>query len=141
MLPGLLFALMMSLFVIIRALAAGVRTTAQFNFRHLLRTTWQAIPALFMPVFVLSGIYLGWSSPTEAGGFACLYAILVGRYVYRTMSGATCWTSASRSALVTAQIMVIVAAASLFSWILTINGVPQALTAGLKSLDLRPGRS
>ncbi len=43
-----------------------------------------------MPVFVLAGIYLGWFSPTEAGGFACLYAILVGRYVYRTMRWRTC---------------------------------------------------
>jgi C4-dicarboxylate transporter, DctM subunit len=137
-LPGLLFALLMSLFVVIHALRAGVRTTAAFNFLHLLRTTWHAIPALFMPIFVLSGIYLGWSSPTEAGGFACLYAILVGRYVYRTMSWSDVLQSASRSALVTAQIMVIVASASLFSWILTINGIPQALTAALKSLDLAP---
>ncbi len=137
-LPGLLFALMMSLFVIFRALHAGVRTAAEFSFLHLLRTTWRAIPALFMPLFVLSGIYLGWFSPTEAGGFACLYAILVGRYVYRTMSWRDVLASASRSALITAQIMVIVAAASLFSWILTINGVPQGLTALLKSLDLAP---
>jgi C4-dicarboxylate transporter, DctM subunit len=137
-LPGLLFALFMSLFVVIHALHAGVRTTAEFNFLHLLRTTWHAIPALFMPIFVLSGIYLGWSSPTEAGGFACVYAILVGRYVYRTMSWSDVLQSASRSALVTAQIMVIVASASLFSWILTINGIPQALTAALKSLDLAP---
>jgi len=137
-LPGLLFALMMSAFVIVRALSAGVRTTARFDFPHLVRTTWQAIPALFMPVFVLSGIYLGWFSPTEAGGFACLYAILVGRYVYRSISWRDVLNSASRSALVTAQIMVIVAAASLFSWILTVNGVPQALTSALKSLDLAP---
>ena len=40
--------------------------------------------------------------------------------------------------MVTAQILVIVAAASLFSWILTVNGVPQALTAGLTALDLPP---
>ncbi len=33
------------------------------------------IPALLMPVFILAGIYLGWFSPTEAGGFACVYAI------------------------------------------------------------------
>ncbi len=40
--------------------------------------------------------------------------------------------------MITAQILVIVAAAALFSWILTINGVPQAITAGLKALDLPP---
>ena len=81
-----------------------------------------------MPVFILSGIYLGWFSPTEAGGFACLYAILVGRYVYRTMTWQDVLDAAIHSAMITAQILVIVAAAALFSWILTVNGVPAAIS-------------
>ena len=44
--------------------------------------------------------------------------------------------AATRSAMLTAQILVIVATASLFSWILTINGVPHAITNGLTALDL-----
>lgn len=137
-LPGILIALMMSGFVVVRAMRGGIATTARFDLRHFLRTTWDALPALFMPVFVLAGIYLGLSSPTEAGGFACLYAILVGRYVYRTMSWGEVLESAVRSAMITAQILAIVATAALFSWILTINGVPQALTAALQSLQLPP---
>jgi C4-dicarboxylate transporter DctM subunit len=89
-------------------------------------------------VFVLAGIYLGWFSPTEAGGFACLYAILVGRYVYREMSWKDVIDAATQSAMITAQILIIVATAALFSWILTINGVPQAITGQLKALDLPP---
>jgi C4-dicarboxylate transporter DctM subunit len=46
--------------------------------------------------------------------------------------------SAVRSAMLTAQILVIVASAALFSWILTVNGVPQGLTSALKSLELEP---
>jgi C4-dicarboxylate transporter DctM subunit len=137
-LPGLMIALFMSAFVMVMALRMGVATTAGFDLRYFLRTTWDAGPALFMPVFVLAGIYLGWSSPTEAGGFACLYAILVGRYLYRTMSWNDVLQSAVRSAMLTAQILVIVASAALFSWILTVNGVPQGLTAALKSLELEP---
>ena len=65
----------------------GIPTTGEFDLRHFpARPRCRAARRLFMPVFVLAGIYLGWFSPTEAGGFACLYAILVGRYVYRTMS-------------------------------------------------------
>ena len=85
-LPGLLIAFMMSAYVVVMALRIGRAHHAGFDLRHFLRTTCEAGPALLMPVFILSGIYLGWFSPTEAGGFACLYAILVGRYVYRTMS-------------------------------------------------------
>jgi C4-dicarboxylate transporter, DctM subunit len=137
-LPGLLIALLMSGFVVLMAIRMGVPTRGRFDLRRFLRTTWDAGPALFMPVFILAGIYLGWSSPTEAGGFASLYAILVARYVYRTMSWQEVLTAAIRSALLTAQILVIVASAALFSWILTVNGVPQAMTAALKALDLQP---
>lgn len=137
-LPGLLIALMMSAYVVARALQLGVARGTAFDLNHLLRTTWNAAPALFMPVFILASIYLGLASPTEAGGFACLYAILVGKYVYRLMSWNDVLECATRSAMLTAQILIIVAAAALFSWILTVNGVPQALTAGLQALKLEP---
>jgi C4-dicarboxylate transporter DctM subunit len=137
-LPGFLIALLMSAYVIVMALRIGVVSKRGFDLRYFLRTTWDAGPALLMPVFVLASIYLGLASPTEAGGFACLYAILVGRYVYRSMSWSDVLECAIRSALLTTQILVIVAAAALFSWILTINGVPQAITAWLQHLQLQP---
>ena len=137
-LPGLLIAFMMSAYVVIMALRMRVPTRGEFEFARLRAATWDAGPALLMPVFVLAGIYLGWFSPTEAGGFACLYAILVGRYVYREMSWKDVLDAATQSAIITAQILIIVATAALFAWILTINGVPQAITGGLTGLNLPP---
>jgi C4-dicarboxylate transporter, DctM subunit len=137
-LPGLLIAFMMSAYVVIMALRMRIPTRGKFDFARLLAATWDAGPALLMPVFVLAGIYLGWFSPTEAGGFACLYAILVGRYVYREMSWKDVLDAATQAAIITAQILIIVATAALFSWILTINGVPQAITGGLTGLNLPP---
>jgi C4-dicarboxylate transporter DctM subunit len=131
-------ALMMSAYVVVRALRMGIATRGEFDFTRLREATWDALPALLMPAFVLAGIYLGWFSPTEAGGFACLYAILVGRYVYREMSWKDVLDAATQSAMITAQILIIVATAALFSWILTINGVPQAITGQLTALDLPP---
>lgn len=137
-LPGILIAVLMSVYVVVTALRIGVATGRGFDLGYFLRTSRDAAPALFMPVFVLASIYLGLSSPTEAGGFACLYAILVGRYVYRLMTWKEVLDCAIRSALLTTQILVIVASAALFSWILTVNGIPQALTAWLQSLQLHP---
>ena len=137
-LPGLLIAFMMSAYVVIMALRMRIPTRGKFDFAQLRAATWDAGPALLMPVFVLAGIYLGWFSPTEAGGFACLYAILVGRYVYREMSWSDVLEAATQAAIITAQILIIVATAALFSWILTINGVPQAMTGRLTSLNLPP---
>jgi len=137
-LPGLLIAFMMSAYVVIMALRMRIPTRGKFDFARLWAATWDAGPALLMPVFVLAGIYLGWFSPTEAGGFACLYAILVGRYVYREMSWSDVLEAATQAAIITAQILIIVATAALFSWILTINGVPQAMTGWLTGLNLPP---
>lgn len=135
-LPGLLMALLMSIFVVVWAIRLNIPRSGRFDLMYFLRTTLGAGPALFMPVFVLGLIYTGMSSPTEAGGFACVYAMLVGRYVYRAMSWNDVLQAATRSAMLTAQILVIVATASLFSWILTISGVPQMLAAGLQALKL-----
>jgi C4-dicarboxylate transporter DctM subunit len=135
-LPGLLFALMMAAFVVVRALQMDIPRSGKFDLRHFLCTSWGALPALFMPAFVLGIIYFGYSSPTEAGGFACLYAMIVGRYVYRSMSWQDILDAAARSAMLTAQILVIVATAALFSWILTISGIPRALTEWLQALQL-----
>lgn len=135
-LPGILIAFMMAGFVVIRAIQLGIPTSGRFKLNTFLSATYSAIPALLMPVFVLAGIYLGWFSPTEAGGFACLYAIVVARFMYRTMSFGQILEAAIRSAMLTAQILVIVATASLFSWILTVNGIPQAITQAITNLNL-----
>lgn len=137
-LPGILIALMMSAFVVIRAMQLGISTSSKFSLAIFAAATYRAVPALLMPVFVLSGIYLGWFSPTEAGGFACVYAIIVARFIYRTMTWREVLEAAIRSAMLTAQILIIVATASLFSWILTVNGIPQAITHTISSLDLSP---
>jgi C4-dicarboxylate transporter, DctM subunit len=135
-LPGLLLAAMMAAFVMVQARRKGIPATGRFDLGVFLRASREASAALLMPVLILSGIYLGWFSPTEAGGFACVYAILVARFVYRSMSWLDVLHTAARSALLTAQILVIVATAGVFSWILTLNGIPQALTGWLNDLGL-----
>ena len=137
-LPGLLIALMMAAYVVVRAVQLDIPRSGKFDLRHFLCTSWRAVPALFMPAFVLGIIYFGYSSPTEAGGFACVYAMIVGRYIYRSMSWQDVLDAAARSAMLTAQILVIVATAALFSWILTISGIPRAMSEWLQGLQLAP---
>jgi C4-dicarboxylate transporter DctM subunit len=137
-LPGLLIALMMAAYVVVRAVQLDIPRSGRFDLRHFLCTSWQAAPALLMPAVVLGLIYFGWSSPTEAGGFACVYAMMVGRYIYRSMSWRDVLQAAARAAMLTAQILVIVATAALFSWILTVSGFPRALAEWLQALQLAP---
>lgn len=134
--PGILIAVMMCVFIIVVAIALKIPVVGRFDAREAWRATRSAFAALLMPVFVLGGIYNGWFSPTEAGGFACLYAIIVARFVYRTMGWADIVRAAGNSALLSAQILVIVATAGVVTWILTTQGVPQAIVAWIEALDM-----
>ncbi len=131
-LPGLLISAAMALYVVLWKASRThrreeARDTVTGGEWPLGAATVHASGALLMPLVVLSGIYLGYFSPTEAGGVACLYAALLARLVYRTLSWREILDAAADSALLTAQILVIVASAAVFSWVLTVAGLPQAL--------------
>ncbi len=92
---------------------------------------WGAIrPALLplcLPIIIIGGIRLGIFTATEAGAVAILYALLLG-VIYRTINFRNIATAMKETVTSTASIMLIVSAASVFSWILTKEKIPQALT-------------
>lgn len=126
-LPAILMAVLLSIFVIFDAWRRGIRSDARFSLRTAIRATREAFWAILMPVFVLGGIYLGVFSPSEAGGFACVYAIVIGLFFYRSMTLRDILDAAAHSAMLSAQVLIVVAAASVVNWLLTTQGVPQAL--------------
>lgn len=135
-LPGLLIAFLMAGFIVFVAARNKVETAGGFDGAAALRATGRAFWALLMPVFVLGGIYLSWFSPTEAGGFACLYTILVARFIHGSMTWAEIVRSASSAAVLSAKILIIVAAAGLATWLMTTQGIPQAIVAWIEYLDM-----
>ena len=135
-LPGLLMAGMMAAYVVVIAVRNGIPSEGRFDPRIAWQTTREAFWALLMPVFVLGGIYNGLFSPTEAGGFACVYAIVVAMFVYRTMTIGDVIRAAGNAAILSGQIMIIVAAAGVITWLLTTQGVPQAIIAWIDALQL-----
>ena len=86
--------------------------------------TKQAGWALFMPVVVLGGIYGGITTPTEASVVAVIYAILVGVFIHREIRPRDLYPIFKKSVISSAVIMFIIAAATLFSWLLNRQGVP-----------------
>ncbi|MBX3581088.1 MAG: TRAP transporter large permease [Rhizobiaceae bacterium] len=137
--PGLLMAAMMASFVVIVAVRNGIPPSEQsFDPAAAWKATREAFWALLMPVFVLGGIYYGLFSPTEAGGFACVYAITLALFVYRTMTVREIVRAAGNAAILSGQIMIIVAAASVMTWVVTTQGVPQAIIAWINALQLHP---
>lgn len=76
-----------------------------------------------VPVIILGGIYGGIFTPTEAAAVSVIYALAVSLLVYRELSVKKLWSTIVGSALTTAQVMIVLSAASVFAWILTAEGI------------------
>jgi C4-dicarboxylate transporter DctM subunit len=134
-LPGLLLAAVNAGYVIYYAHRHRIDDTKPVSFREFWTVTKAGAWSLGAPVVVLGGIYGGVFSPTEAAGIACVYGILITKFVYRELTWTELWNVGVNSMYLTAQILIIVAAAGVFSWILTVHGVPQAAVAFIKGLS------
>lgn len=134
--PGLLFALAFVAYVLLKSWGSAIDPPEPFRWARLGRETLNAAWALGMPVIILGGIYTGVLSANEAGGAACVYAILVAMFVHRDVGVTQLLDLARRSAYVTSQLMVIVASAGVFSWLLTTSGAAPRLADVFAALDL-----
>ncbi|MDM0013851.1 TRAP transporter large permease [Variovorax sp. J22P168] len=106
--------------------------------REVLLTTWKAIPAILLPVVILGGMRAGWFTPTEASVVAVFYALVCGKFVYRTLEWKALPDILSRSALLSASVLIIIGLSASFAWILTIENVPQTLAEWLVGMNLSP---
>lgn len=136
--PGLLIALLIGVYVFIYARRRGIDLGERFDFARFRRALARGIWALGAPLIILGGVYGGVFSPTEAASVACIYAVLVTRLVYRDISWREILECAATTVRLTAQVFVIVACASVFSWLLTVNQVPATLVRWLEAMQLGP---
>jgi tripartite ATP-independent transporter DctM subunit len=91
--------------------------------------TRDAALALMMPVIILGGIYGGIFTPTEASIVAVFYALIVSCFIYRELDLATVIAILRKSVVSSSVIMMIIAMAGLFSFLLTRAGVPAQIGA------------
>ena len=103
---------------------------------EILKTTWQALPAISLPVLILGGMRAGWFTPSEASVVAVFYALVCGKYIYRTLEWKAVPDILFRSALLTASALLIIGMSASFAWILTIEGVPQSMANWITSIHL-----
>ena len=136
--PGLLIAAMLAAYVMWYARRAGIAGGPPFEFARFLRALRRGAWALGAPVIILGGIYGGVFSPTEAAAVACVYAALVTRLVYRELSLRDIVGAAGSTVVFTAQILIVVACASVFAWLLTVNQVPAVLVRWIEGMQLTP---
>ena len=123
--PGLLIgcALLVFLYVFCKLRGYGLQDREdRSEFLVAFRRAWAA---MLMPVVVIGGIYGGVFTPTEAAAVAVFYALIVGGLVYRELTLADLGPILRQSVLSTAAVMLIIAAAALFSFLISRSGLPR----------------
>jgi tripartite ATP-independent transporter DctM subunit len=106
--------------------------------RELPRITWEAFPALLMPVILLGCLYSGITTPTEAAAAAAAYALLISAFLYRSTGWRDVYRSLERSARITISIGMLIAGALVFNYVVTAENVPRTLAALLHGYQLTP---
>jgi C4-dicarboxylate transporter DctM subunit len=135
-LPGLLIAVLIALYVVWFASRHGVDPGTRFDGAGFARALGRSVLALGAPVIILGGIYGGVFSPTESAAVACVYAAIVTRFVYRDIPLREIVDCAAVTVRITAQILIIVACASVYSWLLTVQQVPQTIVGWVAAQGL-----
>jgi C4-dicarboxylate transporter, DctM subunit len=137
--PGLLLATFFAGYIIYySARHTAKEAREKISLGRFLAATREGLWGIVAPIVILGGIYSGLFSPTEAAGVASVYAILISMVVYREIGWRELFDIAARSMYLTALVFIIVAAAGLYAWLLTISGVAQSATNLISSLDMRP---
>ncbi len=116
----------------------SVNWAVGFTFAALLALDWifkfSAVMALMAPVILIGGMVMGWFTPTEAAVAAVVWALFLGLVRYRTLSWRMLVKASMDTIETTATVLLIVAAASIFSWLLTVTHVAEAIANAVLAL-------
>ena len=104
-----------------------------FHWRVLGVTFIAALPPLLTPVIIIGGMTFGWFTPTEAAIAACAWAMILGVFLYRSLSFKQFYKVTMDTIETTAGVLLIVGAASLFGWVLTTTRLTEYAAEALLS--------
>jgi tripartite ATP-independent transporter DctM subunit len=124
--PGLLVAVGLMTYLIIVSRIRGYGTIK--DKLPVSETLPRASAALTMPVVILGGIYGGIFTPTEAAVVAVIYALVVGVVVYRELTVEKIIAALKNTAVASAAILLIIGGAGLFSFLISLSGLPSILS-------------
>jgi len=136
--PGLLLAAVQSGLIAAVAKRRNFPVEKAVPLRELPRITWEAVPALLMPVILLGCLYSGVTTPTEAAAVAAAYALLASALIYRSLRWKDVYEALVGSARVTVSIGMLIAGALVLNYVITSENIPKTLSVALKAYDLSP---
>jgi C4-dicarboxylate transporter, DctM subunit len=136
--PGLVLGAVQMALIAFTARRRNFPVEKPVPLRELPRVTWEALPALMMPVILLGCLYSGVTTPTEAAATAAAYALLVSALLYRSTGWRDIYNSLITSARITVSIGMLIAGALVFNYVVTVENIPRTLSVMMKGYDLSP---
>jgi len=127
LIPAAVMALCLMTLIYLRARRAGTPRVPRAPLGVMARAGLGAMLPLLMPAMLLGGILFGVATPTEVAAFAVIYGLALAMVLYREMSFAALLRTVLDTAALTGVLLFIFAAASGFSWSLTVAYLPQRL--------------
>ena len=141
-LAGAIPGVLMGIYLLITASIVARRRDFPYSERATLARFREALvaalPALAMPVIILGGIVAGVTTPTEAGVVAVLYAIGVGRFLYRELTWRQVARITQESMVNSGMILLTIAAAGIFSWLVANLAIGETLAKTLLAMTDQP---
>ena len=135
-LPSLLIGLVDAGYVMIYARVKMVPLTSRARWEAIWESTKEASWSIGTVVVIFGGIYGGVFTPTEAAGVAVVYSLFVTMVVHREVGFRDLWRIIQSAVFLISQILMIVTAAGLYSWLLTTSGIPQHVIAEIHALQM-----
>lgn len=103
-----------------------------------LKSILEAIPALMTFVIIMGSIYAGVCTPTEAAVVAVVYSIILG-FIYRKLTFKLIWDTLRQTGAACGPLLIIMTAASLFTWVLMREGLPRMITEWMQGVSATSG--
>jgi C4-dicarboxylate transporter DctM subunit len=137
-LPGILLTVIFFMVIAAMGLIYNYPRSEKRTLRQRAVTVVESSPTLLIPIVIVGSILTGLANPTEAAAVGALSAALVGRYVTKEFSFRSMPQILLKSALYSAVVLFLVAAAAVFSWLLIYGKVPQMVAAWVQTVAKDP---
>ncbi|HLH89066.1 MAG TPA: TRAP transporter large permease [Xanthobacteraceae bacterium] len=137
-LPSILIGVVDAAYVFAYSRIHMVPLVSRARWVNIWETTKEAGWAIGTIVVIFGGIYGGVFTPTEAAGVAVVYSLFVTTVIYRELGLRDLWRVVVSAAFLISQILIIVAAAGIYSWLLTTSGIPQQIVSNIEAMHMRP---
>jgi C4-dicarboxylate transporter, DctM subunit len=136
LLPALIIAAVLMVSVVIHAKRKNIPVLPREGWKEIRGAFVESLPALLMPAIIFGGILGGIFTATEAGVVAVIFSLIVGIFVYKKIRIKEFISIIRQTVHTTGVVLLVMSVSGLFSWIMTVLQIPQAVLSVVKEYEI-----